>query len=92
MFDVYVIKSLSTGKIYIGQTKDLDARLKRHNGELKSKAGSYTKLNRGPWVKVYKEEFTTRPEAIKRERELKSYRGREFIRSVIKDVVGVAQR
>lgn len=89
---VYVIKSLTTGKIYIGQTKDLDKRLSRHNGELISKAGSYTKLNKGPWVTVYKEEFTTRTEAIEREKELKSYRGREFIRSLIKDAVGVAQR
>lgn len=90
MFTVYVIKSTSTGKIYIGQTKDLDARLKRHNGELKTKLGSYTKLNKGPWLVIHKEEFPTRAEAVKREKELKSYKGREFIRSVIKDVVAVA--
>ncbi len=34
MFYVYVIKNELSNKIYIGQTADLEKRLKRHNGEL----------------------------------------------------------
>ena len=77
---VYVIKSKSSGKIYIGQTKNLDQRLKRHNELLPSKNKSYTKINKGSWKLVYEEVFRNRKEALKREKQLKSYQGRKFIK------------
>ncbi len=79
VFVVYVIKNKS-GKIYIGQTSNLEKRLKRHNGELISSKRSYTKINRGNWSLVYKEVFGSRNEALSREKQLKSFRGREFIK------------
>ena len=79
MFYVYVIKN-QNDKIYIGQTNNLEKRLKQHN-DIDFDKRSYTKLNRGKWVLVYKEEFTTRKQTVKRERELKTSRGRSFIRS-----------
>lgn len=82
MFSVYAI--YNSGKIYIGYTSDLCTRLQRHNGILKNKNSSYTSKNKGFWELIYKEEFKTRQEAINREKELKSFRGREFIRSLIK--------
>ena len=60
----YVLKSLSSGKTYIGQTHNLENRIKVHN-EGKS---PYTK-GRGPWVLIYFEEFNTRAEAMEREKE-----------------------
>jgi predicted GIY-YIG superfamily endonuclease len=33
------------------------------------------------WDVVYKEELSDRPAALRREKQLKSYRGREFIRT-----------
>ncbi len=81
MFHVYVIKN-NFGKRYTGQTEDLESRLKRHNGELKSKARSYTKLNSGIWELVYQEVYETREEAVKREKELKSYQGRQFLKKI----------
>jgi len=83
MFYVYVIQSLKTGKIYIGQTQDINKRIKRHNQELKTKPTTYTKRNQGPWKLVYKEGLKTREEATKRERELKSFQGRRFIKDKI---------
>ncbi|EKE15706.1 MAG: Excinuclease ABC, C subunit [uncultured bacterium] len=83
MFFIYVIKNEQSGKIYIGQTNDIEKRLQRHNGILKSKNTSYTYKNKGEWKVVYTEEFKSRSEAIKREKELKSYQGREFLRSKI---------
>jgi putative endonuclease len=80
MFYTYVLQSKSTGKIYIGYTSNLERRLKRHNQELPTKNKSYTKLNKGPWEVVYKEEFKTKEEAIKRERQLKTAKGRKFIK------------
>jgi len=82
MFYTYAIKN-QNNKIYIGQTIDLEVRLQRHNGLLKNKNTSFTSKNGGNWELIYKEEFETRSEAMKREKELKSFRGREFIRSLI---------
>ena len=83
MYYVYAIKN-NEDKIYIGQTFNLEERLKRHNGILKNKKSSYTHKNKGVWILVYKEEFLTRKEAIAREKYLKSYRGREFLKKLIK--------
>jgi len=81
MFFVYAIIN-NTGKIYIGQTSDLEKRLQRHNGILKNKKSSYTSKNKGVWEILYKENFDTRKEAITREKELKSAKGREFLKKL----------
>jgi len=81
MFVVYVLKN-ENEKIYIGQTSNLENRLKRHSGILKNKSKSFTSKNKGDWKLIYKEEFETRKEAIEREKQLKSYQGRKFIRSI----------
>jgi putative endonuclease len=83
MFYVYVIKN-QNDKIYIGQTANLKLRLERHNGLLKNKKTSFKSLNKGVWEIIYKEEFNSRKEALNREKELKSFRGREFIRKLNK--------
>jgi putative endonuclease len=84
MFYIYTIYNRERDKIYIGQTADLGKRLKRHNGTLLNSKKAFTSKNNGMWELIYKEDVLTRKEAIKRERELKSYRGREFVRSFIK--------
>jgi len=81
MFYVYVIKN-ERNKIYIGQTSNLEERLKRHNGILKSKLSSFTRKNFGKWEIIHKEEFNTRSEVIKREKQLKGYQGRLFIKNL----------
>ena len=85
MFDVYVIRNSIKDKIYIGHTSDLNNRLKRHNGILKNKSKSFTSRNKGIWSLIHKEEFTTRQEAVIREKQLKSYRGRKFIKNIIRE-------
>ncbi len=84
-FVVYVIKNNETDKIYIGQTSDLENRLRRHNKELPSKKSAFTHKNsgNGRWEVVYQENFSGRSGAMKREKELKSFRGREFIKNYI---------
>ncbi len=79
MFLVYVLYSENFDKIYIGMTSNLEQRLLSHN-EL-SKKGWTIKFR--PWKIVYKESFKSKQEALKREKELKSFRGREFIRNQI---------
>jgi putative endonuclease len=75
MFKVYVLYSEIHKKIYIGFTSNLEQRLKSHN-ELATKG--YT-LKFRPWNLVLQEEFETKREAMKREKQLKSSKGREFI-------------
>lgn len=84
-FFVYAIKNDSSGKIYIGQTEDIDKRIARHNDKISNKKSSYTFKNTrgGKWRLIYSEKFSTRKEAMERERQLKSSRGRNFIKSII---------
>jgi len=81
MYFVYTIYNPSKHKIYIGQTKDLDKRMVSHN---KREFKGYTSRFEGEWVLIYKESLATRAEAIRRERQLKSFRGREYVKSLIK--------
>ena len=85
MVIVYALYNQTRNKIYIGQSSKLNIRIKRHNKELVTKKNSYTSLNDGKWIVVYKEEHITRIEAIKREKQLKSAKGREFIWKIIKN-------
>ncbi|HEY5823049.1 MAG TPA: GIY-YIG nuclease family protein [Cyclobacteriaceae bacterium] len=55
----------------------MDQRLLSHN-QL-SKKGFTVKYR--PWVLFYTESYETKTEAIRREKQLKSFKGREFLRS-----------
>ena len=74
MFTVYVLRSASTGKLYIGQTGDLHRRLEEH----RQGVARYTR-GRGPWHLVYSQGLETRSAAVSRERFLKSGQGREWL-------------
>ncbi|NOU62392.1 GIY-YIG nuclease family protein [Marinifilum caeruleilacunae] len=80
MFDVYVLYFPQYDKIYIRYTSDLQARFLSHN-ELATKG--YT-IRYRPWEILYTESFHTKQESMKRERQLKSHQGRNFIRELIK--------
>jgi putative endonuclease len=79
---VYILQNEVTGKLYKGQTSDLERRLKRHNS---NEIGSmrYTYKQKGTWRLIYSEEYSTRSEAMKREGYLKSGQGREWRKSNI---------
>ncbi len=80
MYFVYAIKNTPTGKIYIGQTSDLNTRLQFHNKIQIGKKNAYTQKYKGSWVLIYKELVSDRKTALIRERQLKSAKGREFIK------------
>jgi putative endonuclease len=81
-FWVYIIQNEITGKLYKGQTSDLESRLKRHNTH---ETGSmrYTYKQKGQWRLIFSEEHATRSEAMQREKFLKSGQGREWIKDNI---------
>jgi putative endonuclease len=78
-FHVYVLHSARLNKIYIGFTSDLNARLLSHN-ELATKGWT---IRFRPWSLIYSEPFATKAEARRREKELKSAVGRNYIRERI---------
>ena len=78
MYFVYILKSITTGKYYIGSTGDLNDRLQRHN-QGRSKA---TKLGI-PWELVHSETFGSRAEAMNREMQIKSWKSHLKIDSLI---------
>ena len=79
MYYVYALYSEKYDKIYIGYTSDLEQRLLSHNHE---KNRGYTGRYR-PWRLLYSEAIDGKSAALVRERQLKSYRGREYLRSLI---------
>ena len=72
----YVLRSTKNGLLYKGSTQNLEIRLQTHNsGKVK-----FTSKNI-PWELVTSEEFSTRSEAVKREKWYKSGVGRDWINS-----------
>ena len=75
MFTVYILYSFPHGKTYTGYTSNLIERFYSHNFlSLKNWTGRYR-----PWVVAYTEVFENKSEAMLREKELKSGKGREWI-------------
>ena len=67
---VYILQSQKDGRYYIGSTRDVEARLIFHNKVLQRSTKS-----RIPLVLVYSETFTNKLDALKREKQMKAYKG-----------------
>jgi putative endonuclease len=75
---VYILKSLKDGKYYTGETHNPEARLEFHNsGKQRS-----TK-NRIPFVLILVEEYADREQALKREKQIKSWKGGEAFKKLV---------
>ncbi len=74
---VYVIRSKTTNRTYVGVTTDKARRLRQHNGEIKGGARS-TKGFR-PWeiIRIIGP-INTQSEALKEERRVKKLRARRY--------------
>jgi len=76
---VYVLKSEIDGRLYKGQTSNIDKRIIEHNsGKTKSTKGFI------PWKLVYSEIFETRDKAVLREKYFKTGSGRQFLKEILK--------
>jgi len=75
---LYILYSHSFQRTYVGQTDDISNRLIKHNsGKVKS-----TKPYK-PWVLIFSESFTSKAEAMKREKWFKSSQGRKKISEIL---------
>ena len=79
MFTVYVLYSQTFNKIYIGYTSNLEERFKSHN-ELAKKGWT---IRFRPWTILFTEQFPLKELASAREKQLKSAKGRSYIRQQI---------
>ena len=69
---VYIIRSLKDNTLYIGFSTNIDRRVAEHNSGL----SRYTSA-KAPWVLFYVEELSSKRDALKREKFLKTQRNRD---------------
>ena len=79
MHYVYIIYSKQIDKYYIGYTANLDTRIDKHNKPHKGFTGQSQ-----DWRLVYTESFAEKSNALKREKEIKSWTSRSKIGNLIK--------
>ena len=78
MFHTYILQSLISNRYYMGSCANIEDRLHKHNnGEVESTKAFM------PWKLVYRESFQTRREAVKRERQLKSWKSQKALEKLI---------
>ena len=76
---VYILKSGKDGKFYTGYTKNLKLRFELHNKGLVEST-----KNRRPLKLVYYEACLNQQDATKREKYLKTFYGKMFIKNRLK--------
>ena len=78
IYFVYILQSLKDSNYYIGVTSDLQKRINYHNsGRQRS-----TK-HRIPFKLIYFEELSDKTLALKREKQIKSYKGGNAFKKLI---------
>lgn len=78
MCKLYILRSESISRYYIGITSDVNERLKRH---LSDHTG-YTAKSKD-WKVVHLEEFSTKTEVLAREKQLKKWKSAVRIKEMI---------
>jgi putative endonuclease len=78
MFFVYILYSTEIDRYYIGQTENIEARIKSHETGI----SPFTSIAKD-WKLVYFEEYKNRTEAIKREIAIKKKKSRKYIEWLI---------
>ena len=82
MFWVYSVYNAVYKKVYIGQTENIERRIKEHNDQFNPRY-KFTRRFTGKWGLIYSEQVNSRKEALASEKQLKSYKGREYLRAYI---------
>ena len=77
-FFVYILFSPHKDKFYIGFTSVLENRITRHNQKSKGFTGTTN-----DWEIVYSESYSTKFEAMTREKQIKSWKSRSKIQQLI---------
>jgi len=79
MFYVYILQSQKDDKFYTGYTKNLKLRFEQHDQKLVEST-----KNRRPFKLIYYEACLNQQDATHREKYLKTYLGKMFLRNRLK--------
>jgi putative endonuclease len=80
MFFVYILEALESKKYYIGQTDNLEERVKSHNKGRNLSTKAFI-----PWNLKWWNEYQTRSEAVKVERTLKGIKKRAGLEKFVRE-------
>jgi len=83
MATVYILRSGTTGRFYIGSTNDVQRRVEEH-----LRGHSLATRGRGPWELVYQETFELLADARRREIEMKRWKSAKKIAELIAAKIG----
>ncbi len=75
MYYVYVISSIQRKYLYVGLTNNIERRFRQHQGGKERTTASYR-----PFKIIFTEKFSTRIDARRREKYLKSGVGKEWLK------------
>jgi len=79
MFYTYILFSPTKNKYYVGYTGDeITERIRKHNSNHKGFTGGI-----GDWELKYIEEYQTKTEAAKREKQIKNWKSKKLIEKLI---------
>ena len=78
MYFVYILFSPERNKYYIGSCQDIEQRIRKHNT---NHAGFTGKT--GDWTLKWKEQLQDKTSALKREKQIKSWKSRIMIEKLI---------
>ncbi len=78
---IYILYNVVHDKFYIGQTYSLSKRIVEHQ----TGKGQYTSRYSGDWKFVYYESYQSRAEAMRRERQLKRLKSKEYLKRFVKE-------
>ncbi len=78
---VYILRSLGTGRYYVGVTRELAQRLAQH----RDPANNPSRWTRGggPWKLVFSMEFSTVRQALRAEKFIKRMKSKSFIEKLV---------
>ena len=80
---IYVLKSKRKEFIYVGFTSDLRRRFKEHNNKEELSTKHYA-----PFDLVFYEAYRSKKDAERRERYLKTTKGKQTLRTMLEDYFG----
>jgi len=77
---VYILKSKETKKLYTGFSSNLKLRIKKHFAR-----GVYSTKRMGTLSLIFYESFLTKSDAIRREKYLKTTKGKRTLKLMLRD-------
>jgi putative endonuclease len=84
MYFVYILQDQITGRLYTGRTENLDRRLKEHQEHK-----TWTTARMKELRLVFYEAFSAKEDSIRRERYLKSTKGKATLRLMLRESLQV---